>query len=79
MKTASELFDKYMNQYETLFYLSEEEFDKALTEHDAEIKGLIFDMLIDVIPFDENDKEKAFREGYNTALTKLKQKLFPKE
>ena len=60
-------------------YMTMEEFDKALTEHDAEIKGLIFDMLIDVIPFDENDKEKAFREGYNTALTKLKQKLFPKE
>ena len=75
MKTASELFDKYMNQYETLFYLSEEEFDKALTEHDAEIKGLIFDMLIDVIPFDENDKEKAFREGYNKSLTELKNKL----
>ena len=75
MKTAEELLKEFRN--ENSYKLNLAEFTKALAEHDAEIKALIDEEIVDMEGWEAatDDIEKAFDKGCKSALKKIKAKL----
>jgi len=73
MKTVEELFKEFSVWDDGYEQMCEDEFVKALTEHDNEIKELIDEMIED--SGGRTDIEYDEYIGYKQALTELKEKI----
>ena len=75
MKTDLELFGGHSRQIAEARALLFWDFNKALIEHDQEIKDLIDDMELGEMPEFGFTEWELMAKGYDKALTELKNKL----